>query len=343
MTNVLSHTAGTPTIPSDSGRPRRVVVTGAAGFIGGHLITRLIADGASVVGLDRRDPACDVAAAQSLGEALGQPAFTFRRVDLTSPGWEPLLSGAEVVFHLAALPGVRPSWGPGFDDYAMCNVVATQRVMDVAIQARVPRVVVASSSSVYGSTGGGPTSETVPTRPLSPYGVTKLATEALALAHAQRHDSATTVAALRYFTVYGPRQRSDMLIGRALTAALGGGPVVLYGSGEQSRDFTYIGDIVEATIAASRTQASGAFNIGAGRATSVREVLRVAEDLTGRPVPVTAAPAGDGDVPATLADSTLARDVLGWQPQVELTTGMRRHLDWLRSYPIGHADATATA
>jgi UDP-glucuronate 4-epimerase len=221
--------------------------------------------------------------------------------------------------------------------------VATQRVMDAAIRAQVPRVVVASSSSVYGSIGGGPSPETAPTRPLSPYGVTKLATETLALAHAQRCDSATTVAALRYFTVYGPRQRPDMLIGRALTAALGGGPVVLYGSGEQSRDFTYIDDIVDATVAAAHTLASGTFNIGAGRATSVREVLRVAEDLTGRQVPVTAAPAGDGDVPATLSDSTLARDVMGWQPQVDLTTGMRRHLDWLHDHHMDHSDATATA
>ncbi|WP_344073568.1 NAD-dependent epimerase/dehydratase family protein [Prauserella alba] len=304
------------------------MVTGAAGFIGGHLTARLLAEGADVCGLDRRHPASDLVARRNLAEGCGQSRFSFHHVDLLTPGWEPVLNGADVVFHLAAVPGVRPSWGAAFDEYASCNVIATQRVMNAAIHARVPRVVVASSSSVYGRTDGRPSTENAATRPLSPYGVTKLATEALALAHAGRADSPTTVAALRYFTVYGPGQRPDMLIGRVLSAALEGTPLTVYGSGEQRRDFTYIDDVVDATLAAGRSHASGAFNVGAGAATSVSEVLRVAEQLTGRPVPTRPAPAADGDAPGTLADSTLARDVFGWRARVDLQAGMRRHLKW---------------
>ncbi|WP_017975656.1 NAD-dependent epimerase/dehydratase family protein [Actinopolyspora halophila] len=321
--------------------PSRVVVTGAAGFIGGHVARRLIAEGMEVCGVDRRDPEHDLVAGRNLSDVLGKSGFTFQCFDLTDRGWESVLRGTDTVVHLAALPGVRPSWGAQFDAYANCNVIATQRVMDASVTARIPRVVVASSSSVYGRTDGHPSSETAPTRPLSPYGVTKLATEAIALAHAQRHDSATSVASLRYFTVYGPRQRDDMLIGRALSAALGGAPLTLYGNGEQSRDFTYIDDVVEATLAAARSQVSGAVNVGAGTATSVCEVLRVAEQLTGCRVPTKPASAADGDAPATLADATRAHRVLAWCPRVDLVTGMRRQLAWLQTQPVAPASATA--
>lgn len=317
------------TTPGSMGTSIRVVVTGAAGFIGGHLVTRLVAEGADVCGLDRLDPASDPVARRNLVEVLGNARFSFHHVDLLAPGWESVVNGADVVFHLAAIPGVRPSWGSAFDEYASCNVIATQRVMNAAIHARVPRVVVASSSSVYGRTDE-PSTEDAATRPLSPYGVTKLATETLALAHAGRTDSPTTVAALRYFTVYGPGQRSDMLIGRVLSAALDGTPLTVYGSGEQRRDFTYVDDVVDATLAAGRSDVSGVFNVGAGAATSVSEVLRVAEQLTGRPVLTRPVPAADGDAPGTLADSTLARDIFGWRPRVDLQTGMRGHLEWLR-------------
>ncbi|KGI80586.1 hypothetical protein IL38_16265 [Actinopolyspora erythraea] len=321
--------------------PSRVVVTGAAGFIGGHVARRLIAEGMEVCAVDRRDPEHDLVAGRNLSEVLGKPGFSFQCVDLADRGWESVLRGTDTVIHLAALPGVRPSWGARFDEYATCNVIATQRVMDASVTARIPRIIVASSSSVYGRTDGHPSPETTPTRPLSPYGATKLATEAIALAYAQRHDSVTSVAALRYFTVYGPRQRNDMLIGRALSAALGGAPLPLYGNGEQSRDFTYIDDVVEATLAATCSRVSGAVNVGAGTATSVREVLRVAEQLTGCRVPTKPMSAVDGDTPATLADSARAHGVLAWRPRVDLVTGMRRHLAWLQTQSVVPADATA--
>ena len=229
---------------------------------------RLLADGTVVIGLDRRDPRRDRMAGENLAAVIGEPLFTFIPGDLVACPVESVLLDADAVFHLAGVPGVRPSWGE-----------------------RLP--------------------ETAPTRPLSPYGVSKLAAEALALAHTERSDSRTSVAALRYFTAYGPRQRPDMLISRVLIAALGGPPLRLYGTGEQTRDFTFVTDIVEATLAAAMTTVSGVFNVGTGHGSSVRDILRIAEDLTGVRIPVTPSVARDGDVPATQADHTLACDVLG--------------------------------
>ncbi|MDR7303871.1 NAD-dependent epimerase/dehydratase family protein [Haloactinomyces albus] len=322
---------------------RRAVVTGAAGFIGGHLVKRLVDAGVLVIGVDRRDPKHDTLAAANLTEALQSPNFVFVPADLVDCSVESLLLDADVVFHLAGIPGVRPSWGERFSEYAECNIVVTQRIMEAAVRLGVPRVVVASSSSVYGRTGGAPSAETAATAPMSPYGVSKLAAESLCLAHADRADSRTSVAALRYFTVYGPRQRADMLIGRVLEAALGGPPVRVYGAGGQRRDFTFITDAVEATIAAATaTDDTGVFNIGAGQASSVTDVVRIAEELTGTRIPTSPVAARDGDVPATLADHSRAREVLGWGPQVDLAGGMRRHWQWLTAdkSPVSEASAS---
>ncbi|MGI8311710.1 NAD-dependent epimerase/dehydratase family protein [Saccharopolyspora hattusasensis] len=311
-------------------RLRRVVVTGAAGFIGGHLAERLVKAGVLVIGVDRRDPKHDAVAATNMDAVLRAPNFVFVPADLASCPVESLLLDADAVFHLAGIPGVRPSWGPRFTDYAENNIVATQRLMEAAIRLGVPRVVVASSSSVYGPTLGA-AEETAATAPLSPYGVSKLAAESLCLAYARRADSVTSVAALRYFTVYGPRQRPDMLIGRVLAAALGGPPVRLYGGGDQCRDFTFVTDAVAATVAAATASAAGVFNIGAGRAASVAEVVRIAGCITGARIPTSPATARDGDVPATLSDPARARDELGWSAQVDLVEGMTRHWQWLNT------------
>ena len=309
---------------------RRVVVTGVAGFIGGHLAQRLVRAGALVIGVDRRDPKQDTGAAANLAGVLTAPNFVFAPADLISCSMDSLLWDADVVFHLAGVPGVRPSWGEEFTDYAASNVVATQRLMEAAVRLEIPRVVVASSSSVYGPTDG-PAQETAAAAPLSPYGVTKLAAETLCLAYARRSDSATSVAALRYFTVYGPRQRADMLISRVLEAAAGGAPVCLFGAGDQRRDFTYVADAVAATVAAAVSSESGVFNVGGGRAASLAEVVHVAEDVTGARIPTSPVAARHGDVPATLADPTRARTKLGWSPQVDLVEGMRRHWQWMSS------------
>lgn len=305
----------------------RAVVTGAAGFIGSHLIDALLAAGTTVIGVDRRDPRTDVDAAENLAGALDHPDFTFVAADLRTCPLQALFLHADAVFHLAARPGVRGSWGERFAEYTACNVFATERVLAACEDVRVPRLVYASSSSVYGTTMSGATGEQCTPRPESPYAVSKLAGEQLCLAHAGKAASTVTAVALRLFTVYGPRQRSDMLIGRALTAALGGPALNLYGDGGQRRDFTYVGDVVRAAIAAATAPiATTVLNIGAGVSTSVLDVLDAVEELTGHPVPVNRLPAQAGDVEATLADHSRAADLLGWKPRTALAQGISRQL-----------------
>ncbi|WP_328436563.1 NAD-dependent epimerase/dehydratase family protein [Streptomyces sp. NBC_00444] len=312
-------------------RLHRVVVTGAAGFIGSHLSRALLEAGTTVIGIDRRDPQRDPVAAANLTELTAFPNFVPLTADLMTCPLEPVLLDADAVFHLAALPGVRPSWGPRFDAYVAANIQSVQRIMVVASRLGIRRVVLASSSSVYGATDGSPSRETDHPGPLSPYAVTKLAAEQLCLAHTARTDAATSVIALRYFTVYGPRQRPDMLIHRVLSAALRQAPLHLYGNGLQQRDFTYVDDVVRATIAASLTPAANTvINVGAGCSTPNSDVLDIAHRLTGHPVPVVPAGARAGDVPATLADITQARDLLGWKPEVSLIDGIEQQLRHLK-------------
>lgn len=311
---------------------RRVVVTGSAGFIGSHLARTLLETGVTVVGIDRRDQNSDPIAAANLADLNSNPRFIPITVNLMDCPVEPLLLDVDAVFHLAGMPGVRPSWGSEFDAYVSANIQAVQRVMAAAVRLRVPRVVLASSSSVYGLTDGSPSAETDLPCPASPYAVTKLAAEKLCLAHTARSDSETSVVALRYFTVYGPGQRPDMLIHRALAAALRRTPVRVFGAGGQQRDFTYVGDVVRATIAAATApDGNVVINIGAGSSASVADVLTIAHRLTGRPVPVTTSGAHDGDVQATLADTAQARRLLGWKPEVELADGIERQLRHLQA------------
>ena len=310
-----------------------VVVTGAAGFIGSHLVDRLLSLGHQVVGMDCRDPGSDEMAAFNLAGALACPRFAFVEADLVHADLEPIAAGAEVVCHLAAVPGVRPSWGSRFADYVASNVVGTQRLLTACEHAGVRRLVYASSASVYGAVAS-VSRECDPTRPMSPYGVTKLAGEQLCLAHALRPDTALTVVALRYFTVYGPRQRPDMAIGRILTAALTGVRYTLFGDGSQRRDFTYVDDVVDATLAAADGRVpTTVVNVGGSAPVSLIDVIDVARDVTGHPVPLTAVPAWPGDVSATAADFSLAAALLGYQPRVGLPAGMRRQAEWLRRLP----------
>lgn len=308
-----------------------MVVTGAAGFIGSHLAEALLAEGRHVLGVDRRDPASSRTAAANLEFCLAAPGFTFIPGDLNQLSLEPLVEGADTVFHLAGVPGVQPPWGVEFCDYAMSNVVATQRLADACVRARVRRLVVASSSSVYGNVGRGMLSEDGPARPASSYGATKLAAERLCLAHAERPDAATGVVALRYFTVYGPRQRADMLIHRVLRAALDGTPIRVHGDGSQRRDFTYVEDVVAATVAAGRIPAGAeVVNVGGGYgSTSILDVVATVERLTGRSVRVEHGPACAGDVTETRADPARALAVLGWQPRTTLAQGIAAQLGWL--------------
>ncbi|WP_345034473.1 NAD-dependent epimerase/dehydratase family protein [Streptomyces sannanensis] len=313
------------------------MVTGAAGFIGSHLAHTLVQAGAVVVGVDRRDPATDRTAAANLAALQGVPGYMHVTADLLNCAIEPLLVDADVIFHLAGIPGVRPSWGPQFGEYVTCNVLATHRVMGASTRIGVPRLVVASSSSVYGPTDGGASVETDRPQPASPYAVTKLAEEQLCLAHAAQAHCPTAVVALRYFTVYGPRQRSDMFTHRAIQAALTGQPLRLYGDGHQRRDFTYIDDAVTATIAAATTpSAQGVINVGGGSNASLLEVIHIANSLVGRDIQVHQQNPRTGDVLTTRANPGRAREVLGWQPQVDLHSGMRAHMQALTAEPAAY-------
>jgi len=310
------------------GGRRSAVVTGAAGFIGGHLVHALLRRGVDVIGVDTRsaqDPRCS----SMLRSCLANERLRVIQGDLRSVDLEPIVVGSDVVFHLAALTGVRESWGDRFEDYLSVNVSATHRLVQACGQSQVPRIVLASSSSVYGGFRDGPSKEGDPPSPRSPYGVTKLAAEQLAQTLAHHPASTTTVTALRYFSVYGPGQRPDMLISQVLQAALTRRPVRVFGSQDQCRDFTFVDDVVAATICAARIPAvASVVNVGVGRPRSIREVLAVAEHVTGRSVVVEPGPPAAGDVVMTWADTTQAAQVLDCPPVTGLEEGMAATWEW---------------
>jgi nucleoside-diphosphate-sugar epimerase len=302
----------------------KCLVTGAAGFIGSHLCQRLLDDGHAVVGLDAFlpfYPRCFKHA--NLGSLHSRPGFSFHESDLRSP-FPPVLDDVEVVFHLAAMPGLTKSW-TDFDLYLSCNVTATQRLLE-AVQQRpnLQRFVYASTSSVYGRYGTG--DETLPTRPISPYGVTKLAAENLCRAHADERGLPLVV--LRYFSVYGPRQRPDMGYHRFIDALLQGHPVTVYGDGLQVRGNTYVEDCVEATVRALEAPAGEVYNVGGGETANVWEILAKLESLLGCRATVRREPARPGDQRFTGADASKLTRHLGWRPRVGLDEGLARQVAW---------------
>ena len=307
------------------------VVTGAAGFIGSHLAEALCGSGHRVLGIDCFTEYYDRSTKRRNIEALeSTKSFSLSTADLRSGALEPLLDGADVVFHLAGQPGVRLSWSDGFADYSSHNILATQRVLEAAVACQCPRVVYASSSSIYGAAAAFPSSETDLPRPLSPYGVTKLAAENLCGLYASNFGLPTV--ALRYFTVFGPRQRPDMAIGRIIDAAIRGGTFTLYGTGDQARDFTYVQDVVEATLAAGAADlAPGAvLNLAGGVTTSMAELIGLVGELAGRPVAVERFPEQAGDVDRTGANTDAARLLLGWSPRFSLREGLVEQVGWAR-------------
>jgi nucleoside-diphosphate-sugar epimerase len=323
-----------PTMATTSNTIAPVVVTGAAGFIGSHLTDALLTRGTDVIGADRRSFTDDVAA-RNLANAIETPGLRLRTLDLSVDRLDGLVADATTVFHLAAVPGVRESWAERFDDYVASNIVATQRLLAACERAGVARFVFASSSSVYGPASR-PSREGDPTYPMSPYAATKLAAENLCLAHAARTDTTMSVAVLRYFTVYGPRQRASMGISRVLSAILTGEQVPLYGDGQQRREFTYVDDIVEATLTAATVSDDidgEVVNIGGGQSVSMVKVIRLAGEIAGRRVAVRPEAAQAGDVEATAADLSRAQRLLGYRPGVDLREGMRRQLTWMAAQP----------
>jgi len=309
---------------------KRALVTGAAGFIGSHLCERLVGEGWSVLGVDAFTPYYDRSdKLANLSALRDAPRFSLVEDDLATMELAPLLRDVGTVFHLAAQPGVRLSFGEGFARYTSDNMLATQRVLEAASGAGCHRVVWASSSSVYGDAEAYPTVEdTTPTSPRSPYGVTKRACEDLAAIY--RRGGLSTVG-LRYFTVYGPRQRPDMAMRKLCEALLDGAPFPLYGDGSQSRDFTHVADAVDATLRAALADGPAAiYNVGGGNEATLAEVVALLEELSGRSAVLDRQPAQNGDVRRTAADTTKAATDLGWAPAVGLRDGLRSELDWVQ-------------
>ena len=299
----------------------RYVVTGAAGFIGSHLAETLLEQGHDVLGVDSYTEYYDRARKERNAAALD-----VLEADLADTPLEPVVDGADGIFHLAGQPGVRASWGAGFELYLRRNVLATQRLFEAAAAAGV-RVVFASSSSVYGDAERYPTPEDAEPRPNSPYGITKLACEQLA--HAIGRGQGLDAVLLRYFTVYGPRQRPDMAFTAMLEALARGDAFRLFGDGSAARSFTYVGDAVAATIAAMERGRSGEiYNVGGGDEATMSEAIALAEELSGRRLEVERLGAAAGDVRRTRADGTKAETELAWTPRTPLREGMRAQWEW---------------
>lgn len=303
----------------------RYLVTGCAGFIGSHLAHDLLERGHDVVGVDSFTDYYPRSLKESnAARARGRPGFSLREVDLADAELDRLLDGVDGVFHLAAQPGVRGSWGDGFGVYLRDNVLATQRLFQAVAGAGM-RVVMASTSSIYGNAARYPTREDTPLSPISPYGVTKLACERLAECYAECFG--LDAVGLRYFTVYGPSQRPDMAFARITAALVKGEPFTVYGTGEQSRDFTYVGDAVSATIAAMEHAPAGrVYNVGGGSEASLRAVIAIFEHLSSRMLDVRYTEAAAGDVRRTAADTTRIRGEVGWEPKTSLEAGLAAQL-----------------
>lgn len=311
-----------------------VIVTGAAGFIGSRLSRRLLDEGCRVTGIDCLTDFYDERIKRrNLEPLLARRSFRWLQADLNDLPLRRLLRGTEAVFHLAAQAGVRDSWGSQFDIYIRQNIRATQRLLEAAKGLPLRRFVYASSSSVYGLTPDMPFKETSPLHPLSPYGVSKLAAEDLAFLYFQCFGVPTV--SLRFFTVYGPGQRPDMAFHKFLKAIQAGDPITVYGDGRQTRDFTYVEDIVAANLAAlERGRPGQVYNIGGGHRERLDRLFGVLESVCGRTVRLRHGPAQKGDAPHTSADIGKARRELGFVPRTGLADGLAAEWDYIRAiYP----------
>lgn len=302
------------------------LVTGCAGFLGSHLAEALLASGWNVVGVDSfSDYYARSLKERNVARLRGTKGFQMRELDLAEHELDGLLDGIEVVFHLAAQPGVRGSFGAGLETYLARNVRATQRLLSQASRADLDAFVYASSSSIYGDQPRYPVTEDAAPAPVSPYGATKVMTEQLAGAYWRAHG--VPVVGLRYFTVYGPRQRPDMAFSRFVKCALGRRPIPVLGDGRQAREFTYVDDVVAATMAAAEHgERGGVYNIGGGEPVSVLEAIALLEALVGHPLLIEFGPAGRGDPRLTHADVRRAQRDLGFEARTGLRDGLARQV-----------------
>jgi len=308
----------------------KALITGVAGFIGSHLAGRLLDEGASVAGIDCFTDYYPRALKElNLSALQDRPGFRFIESTIQAADLDGLLAGSTHVFHLAAQAGVRKSWGRDFQIYTVNNVEATQVLLEAAVGKPIEKLVYASSSSVYGDDGALPMREDALPGPVSPYGVSKLAAEHLCLLY--HRNFGIPAVALRYFTVYGPRQRPDMAFHRFIRAALENRPIVVYGDGEQTRDFTYVADAVSATVAAGRVGVPGrVYNIGGGSRVSINRVLAIVGGLASSPVEVRYQAAEKGDMRDTYADTARAREDLAFCPSHALEEGLAAEYGWVK-------------
>jgi len=311
----------------------KALVTGAAGFIGSHLTGALLDRGATVIGLDCFTDYYPRAIKEAnLDQNRHREGFRFVEARIQDADLPSLVDGVTHVFHLAAQAGVRKSWGRDFNTYTENNVEASQQLLEACVGRPLHRFVYASSSSLYGDNVAIPMREDALPQPVSPYGVTKLAAEQLCYLYQVNHGVPAT--SLRYFTVYGPRQRPDMAFHRFIRAALEGAPITLYGDGEQTRDFTFVTDAVAGTMAAGDRGVPGrAYNLGGGSRVTVNHVLEIIGRVTGQPLTIRRELAQKGDMRDTYADTSLARADLGFAPRVSLQEGIEAEYRWLSTLP----------
>jgi nucleoside-diphosphate-sugar epimerase len=314
------------------------IVTGAAGFIGSHLVDALLDTGETVIGIDEFNEYYDSRLKrQNLAQALNHPQFNLIEDNILNLDWSELLKDTEIVFHQAAQTGVRASWGQDFHFYTERNLNATQVILEAAKEAKdLQRFVYASSSSIYGNAETLPTPESTCPQPVSPYGITKLAAEQLCWQYYQNF--AVPATALRYFTVYGPRQRPDMAFHKFFRAILNQQPITIYGDGEQTRDFTFVSDIIAANLAAARVaDAVGeVFNIGGGSRVALNQVLEKMETIVGTEIKRTYLERARGDARDTSAEISKAEQILQYVPQVNLGEGLSREWEWMKSKELAN-------
>ncbi|HUT54292.1 MAG TPA: SDR family NAD(P)-dependent oxidoreductase [bacterium] len=308
----------------------KYVVTGAAGFIGSHLCERLLGKGDRVIAVDCFTDYYERALKEKNAEGFRDDArCEFIEADVNDLDLKALVKGCDGVYHLAAQAGVRASWGQSFDHYLHHNVRATQRFLEAVKDAGGPRLVYASSSSVYGDTAPLPARETNPTRPRSPYGVSKLACEHLADLYRANHG--VDAIGLRYFTVYGPRQRPDMAFNRFIRALFREQEIAVYGDGKQSRDFTFVADIVEGTMKCMEKGVPGrVYNIGGGHRTVLMKAIEALAAIVGTRAKIRYQSTEKGDVRDTSADTSLLRAETGYAPATRLEDGLRAQVEWQR-------------
>ena len=309
---------------------KKYLVTGSAGFIGSNLVKTLCENGNSVVGIDSFHSYYSRAIKErNLNGLAKQAEFEFKELDILDLETSDIDSDFDCIFHLAAQPGVRDSWGLGFDSYAKNNVLGTQKVFEFAARRNIQRVVFSSSSSIYGDAETFPTLESANPQPRSPYGVSKLTGEHLGAAYSRNFG--LDVVALRYFTVYGPGQRPDMAIHRLINCAITGTKFPKFGTGEQIRDFTFVKDVVSANILASSAllpTPSIAINVGGGNSTSLNRLISTIESISGRRIQIDQSDVPLGDVIRTGADTSRARELLGWHPQTGIEAGLKLQFEW---------------